>query len=648
MTAVLNGLIPSVLLTAIVWLIMRLLPRRSLNAATRYLLWVTTLAAAILLPALRFPVLHRIAPPPFMDMRLTGASTHAFKPNRGSEPSQPNPSRVIPSAPQLPVRIPTRNWPDRIMKIWLIVTAIMLLRLIGSIFLLARTKARARPASPPIVAQVEEWLTSCRSNRKKVHLLISTEISTPMVAGFSRPAILIPAKMLEALNESDLSQIGLHETAHLARGDDYTLLFERIIEALFFLHPAVRWITRQLDLEREIACDDFVVEAGGGSNRYAACLTRVAEIALGMRPSPLAVAAIVERSHLVKRVNLLLDKTRHTGTRLLKMRLLTAIIAVTACAIVLAHAPRLFALPESQSDWFVPVIVQDARGHVVTGLGKDAFRLFEDGVEQQITQVSVRQDLFKPVAQQAFVGARFDKVGIVFDTTAEFDANLAQSRAVVEQLLQIMSYDEVFLVICGDRAQMLHDREEIRNRLPSVGPSPRAAVLDGVLIALDEMKRARSESTMLWVISTGGKLPGVEAKYEIARQVQESGVEVAEIRTLLDPAPWAKCLQDFWCLLREQNSAPMREAWIPRAPGIMPASTMRDAVADEEALALLARNQYRLEYTPKNKTSDGAPRKVEVKLAIPEPLSATFTVQYPKVYHAAFTCERCPNLPPNW
>jgi hypothetical protein len=85
---------------------------------------------------------------------------------------------------------------------------------------------------------------------------------------------------------------------------------------------------------------------------------------------------------------------------------------------------------------------------------------------------------------------------------------------------------------------------------------------------------------------------------------------------------------------------------------MIPVSTLPEgAVRLQEGvarLATLARQQYRIEYTPKNKTRDGAKRRVEVKLAIPEPLSAAFTLQYPWVYHAAFTCERCPNLPPNW
>ena len=100
-----------------------------------------------------------------------------------------------------------------------------------------------------------------------------------MVAGLRRPSILIPARLLDELEEAELDQIGLHEAAHLARRDDYALLFQRVIEALFALHPVVRWIARQIDLEREIACDDLVVEATGRPRSYASCLTRVVELA---------------------------------------------------------------------------------------------------------------------------------------------------------------------------------------------------------------------------------------------------------------------------------------------------------------------------------------------------------------------------------
>ncbi len=173
-----------------------------------------------------------------------------------------------------------------------------------------------------------------------------------MAAGLLRPAILIPARLFDELEEGELDQIGLHETAHLARRDDYALILQRALEALFALHPVVRWITRRIDLEREIACDDFVIEATGRARPYAACLTRVVELAGGVRASLVAAAATEERSHLARRVEMLLDKTRHTGTRLLKARLTAVVAALIALAWVSAKTPGLVAFAMQSEDAF--------------------------------------------------------------------------------------------------------------------------------------------------------------------------------------------------------------------------------------------------------------------------------------------------------
>src|SRR5260370_20138390 len=124
--------------------------------------------------------------------------------------------------------------------------------------------------------------------------------------------------------------MGLHEAAHLARGDDVALVLQRLLQAVFALHPVVHWIARRIDLEREIACDDFVIEATGQPRPYAACLTRVVELIGGVRASLVGAAATDERSHLATRVEMLLDKSRRTGTHLLKVRLAAVGIAMAA------------------------------------------------------------------------------------------------------------------------------------------------------------------------------------------------------------------------------------------------------------------------------------------------------------------------------
>jgi len=152
--------------------------------------------------------------------------------------------------------------------------------------------------------------------------------------------------LLEQLDAVELTQIGLHEGAHFVRRDDYALLLERILEALFALHPVVRWIARRIDLEREIACDDLVISTTGNPVSYAACLIRVVELSGGVRSSLAAAAATEDSSHLSRRIHLLLDKTRHTGTLLLKLRLVEMIAVVALLALAAGRVSTLVAFAQ--------------------------------------------------------------------------------------------------------------------------------------------------------------------------------------------------------------------------------------------------------------------------------------------------------------
>ncbi len=211
-----------------------------------------------------------------------------------------------------------------ILGAWLALSLLLLIRLIAGYWSLHNRRKRAIEAPAELRARAKDWLAL----RPGARLAVSSEISIPAAAGPWRPTILIPARLLERLDPEELDQIIVHEAAHLARRDDTVLLLQRVIEALLPLHPAVRWITRQSDLEREIACDDFVVETLRNPRSYARCLTRVVEISGHVRGSLAAATAVDHFSHLARRIDMLLE-TRHTGTRLRKARL-AAIVAVLA------------------------------------------------------------------------------------------------------------------------------------------------------------------------------------------------------------------------------------------------------------------------------------------------------------------------------
>jgi Ca-activated chloride channel family protein len=702
LAALVNGAILSVPLTMVVWLALGVTPRRVLNAATRHVVWWATLAIAVTLPVVYLPMspFHsaRQATSYRELARIEVAASEAAAPHEESEKTVEAalPADAPESRPLFPVEVAAGPLPRWIVTAWMGTSLLMLFRLSASLVLLERRKARALDAPMNLAGHVEEWLIQCGSIRKRVRLAVSAEIKAPMVSGPYRPSILLPARLLDELGECELSQIGLHEAAHLARSDDYALICQRILEALFALHPVVRWIARRIDLEREIACDDFVVAATGCARPYAACLTRVVELTGGARASLVAVAAAEERSHLATRVEVLLDKSRHTGTHLLKARLAAVGVALAALVCMAARTPGLlaFVTPLEQtieqasagiqaSPQLVPaqaltpppalskpqaplqappqpipaqpltpppalskpqvstatpqatrgadreldarlnmtlvlisVAVIDPLNRFVTGLDKNTFRLFEDGVEQKITQFGSED---APLS-----------IGLVFDTSGSMGNKLTKSREAVSQFFKTANpADEFFLLQFNDRPELVEDFttniENIQNRLTFTQSKGRTALLDAVYMALHKMKKAHNPRKALLIISDGGDNSSRYTESEIKNLVREADVQIYAIGIFEPVSSRGRTAE-------EMNGPGLLIEIAEQTGGRHFALENLNELPDVAAkIGIELRNQYILGYSPSNKARDGKFRKVHVELEQPRglpPLTAIFQVGY--------------------
>jgi bla regulator protein BlaR1 len=98
---------------------------------------------------------------------------------------------------------------------------------------------------------------------KQVRLLESTLVRVPTTVGWWRPVILLPASAITGLTPQQLELILAHELAHIRRHDYLINLFQVAVETLLFYHPAVWWVSRQVRIEREHACDDLAVAVCG-------------------------------------------------------------------------------------------------------------------------------------------------------------------------------------------------------------------------------------------------------------------------------------------------------------------------------------------------------------------------------------------------
>ena len=295
--ALLTSVWQGFVLTLCVWIALRLLP--GVSAAWRSRLWL-----GVFLVAAGLPLLHR-----------AGAEGGSVAAVRGGFHVDPRLALGLFCA-------------------WAVFAGWSILRLLGGALELRRIAREASPTVPP--GELEDLFQGPRA----VLLCVSGEVEVPSVAGFLRPRILLPAGLLERLSAADLRQIVLHELEHLRRGDDWTNLLQKIAIAIFPLNPVLLWLERRLCVERELACDDGVLQATGAGKAYAICLTNLAEQTMLRRGRALLLGAWQRRSELTRRVQRILLPTR-PGTAGRQGAALACAMA-GACAVaalVLAHAP---------------------------------------------------------------------------------------------------------------------------------------------------------------------------------------------------------------------------------------------------------------------------------------------------------------------
>ena len=134
------------------------------------------------------------------------------------------------------------------------------------------------PISANLQSRVNTLCETMRINQA-VRVLESGLAATPMVVGWIRPIVLLPATTVTGLTPQQLQAVIAHELAHVLRNDYLVNLVQCLIETLLFYHPAVWWIGRVIRAERERCCDDIAVSVSGDRVGYARALLRIAETA---------------------------------------------------------------------------------------------------------------------------------------------------------------------------------------------------------------------------------------------------------------------------------------------------------------------------------------------------------------------------------
>ncbi|EDY85123.1 tetratricopeptide repeat domain protein [Verrucomicrobiia bacterium DG1235] len=119
------------------------------------------------------------------------------------------------------------------------------------------------------------------------------------VFGIVRPSVVIPASLDRALSEAEREAFLRHEFQHVYKRDTLWLFVQTLIRNLFWMHPLVWWLDRQISAEREILRDEEVIRKTENVTSYLNCLMKVSKIKL---PSSYATSVGIMGAPFVKRI----------------------------------------------------------------------------------------------------------------------------------------------------------------------------------------------------------------------------------------------------------------------------------------------------------------------------------------------------------
>jgi beta-lactamase regulating signal transducer with metallopeptidase domain len=283
---VLNAWGHGLLLTAAVAVALRFAPRA--NGATRHALWWATLALVIADMAVVWIMASR-AP-----VSITAMVGQAL-------PLQLNavPAIAVPAVPA------TLEW--LVIAAWALVAAVLLFR-VGSGYRAIQLLKKSTLAFPKDrLARLRHTMQLRTESNRRSRVRSSSMLPGAAVLGGRHPVLVVGATFAEGLADDDLDRVLVHEQTHVDRRDDWAALAEACVAALCWCHPAVWFIVRRLDFEREVACDDRVVAVTGDARAYASALARVRLLMGGASAPGLAPAASRTSREFLGRVDRLMQ-----------------------------------------------------------------------------------------------------------------------------------------------------------------------------------------------------------------------------------------------------------------------------------------------------------------------------------------------------
>jgi bla regulator protein BlaR1 len=214
---------------------------------------------------------------------------------------------------------------DILVAVWFIIFSIKWLRLSLSLNYINRiSKFECTSAKEPwqqLITQLKSKIGIARH----VELMQSDIVKVPLVSGFLKPIILVPAGMLANMPADVIGSILLHELAHIRRSDYLVNMVQSALDTIFFFNPFILKLSALLRDEREACCDSIAVNTTNNKVSYVQALVAFGEYSTSA--SMLAFSG--SKNHLLQRVKRILYNQNKKPGFMEKTFLLSSVLMVT-------------------------------------------------------------------------------------------------------------------------------------------------------------------------------------------------------------------------------------------------------------------------------------------------------------------------------
>jgi beta-lactamase regulating signal transducer with metallopeptidase domain/HEAT repeat protein len=372
------------------------------SAGARHLVWLVTLGALLLVPALsawaplrlailpetlaakKAPAIASVGIERKAESSVGLASGHATASNgAAAEPASTNNGLVA--------RVQGMSGIAILLSVWELVMLAIGISLAWAGLTVRRIVRQARPLDAP------DWLTPLWEVSDRLgldeppRLLQSDEAKMPFACGMLTPTIVLPTEC-DHWSLDRRQAVLLHELAHVRRHDLFGHTLGRLVCAVYWFHPLVWKAAKQLRAESERACDDLALECGTRATDYAEHLL---DIVTSVRRdfTPSVALAMARRKEFEGRMLAILDpELRHSGPSrrqsaalIVSLALIAMVVGAAAPAPRVANAAVLYVPKQERTAAVVPETT--ARTH---GQAKAYPDSGERGAMRKLTRASTQ------------------------------------------------------------------------------------------------------------------------------------------------------------------------------------------------------------------------------------------------------------------